>query len=451
MEPISQVQAVSPIDGRYWSKTNKLGTYFSEFALIKHRVQVEIEWLIYLANLEEFDCIQAFTAETVGALRKIHQDFTPENALEVKEIERTTNHDVKAVEYFINRRMEALSLEAYNPFIHFACTSEDINNLSYAMMVNEGLKEVMLPLCEDMITKIKAKAEAYREIPMMARTHGQPATPTTMGKEFHNFQMRLDRQLKSMRSQEVLGKLNGAVGNFNAHVVSYPDINWRNVSKAFVESIGLTYNPATTQIEPHDYLAEIFHQFIRWNNILLDMSRDIWSYISLGIFKQKVVKGEVGSSTMPHKVNPIDFENGEGNIGLANTVFEHMASKLTVSRWQRDLSDSTVLRNIGVGMAYSTIAYTSIIRGLGKIEINEARLSDELENSWILLGEALQTVMRKHHIEGSYEKLKDLTRGQDINRETLQNFINGLELPTQEKERLLALTPKNYLGYATLF
>ena len=367
MEPISQVQAVSPIDGRYWSKTNKLGSYFSEFALIKHRVQVEIEWLIYLANLPEFDCIQAFSEETTINLKKIYQDFSPENALEVKEIERTTNHDVKAVEYFINRRMEALSLEAYNPFIHFACTSEDINNLSYSMMVNEGLKEMMLPLCQNVLDEISTKAEAYRHIPMMARTHGQPATPTTMGKEFHNFYMRLSRQIETMKHQEVLGKLNGAVGNFNAHVVSYPEIDWRKSSKEFVESLGLTYNPATTQIEPHDYLAEVFHQFMRWNNILLDMCRDIWSYISLGVFKQKVVQGEVGSSTMPHKVNPIDFENGEGNIGLANAMFDHMASKLTISRWQRDLSDSTVLRNIGVGMAYSTIAYTSIMRGLGKI------------------------------------------------------------------------------------
>lgn len=451
MEPISQVQAVSPIDGRYSSKTNKLGVYFSEFALIKHRVQVEIEWLIFLANHPDFDCIAPLSSEAIIDLKKIYQDFTPENALEVKEIEQTTNHDVKAVEYFINNKLKALSLEAYNPFIHFACTSEDINNLSYSLMVNSGIKNFMLPLCERVLNEIRTKAESYRHVPMMARTHGQPATPTTMGKEFYNFFMRLSRQFKSIKNQEVLGKLNGAVGNFNAHVISYPNINWREASREFVESLGLTYNPATTQIEPHDYLAEIFHQFMRWNTILLDMCRDIWSYISLGVFKQKVVKGEVGSSTMPHKVNPIDFENGEGNIGLANAIFDHMASKLTVSRWQRDLSDSTVLRNIGVGMAYSTIAYNSILRGLGKIEINESKLADELNQNWILLGEALQTVMRKHHIKGSYEKLKDLTRGQDINKETMQEFIKGLELPEEEKIRLLKLTPANYLGYAERF
>ncbi|PCI30597.1 MAG: adenylosuccinate lyase [SAR324 cluster bacterium] len=451
MENLYSVQAISPLDGRYQGKVKELKDYCSEYALIKFRITVEIEWLIALANHPDIDCIAAFEESTAADLRKVYQDFSPEDALKVKEIESVTNHDVKAVEYLINDKLKAMDLESLVPMVHFACTSEDINNLSYALMLRHTLTQVMLPACEKLLGEIRAKADEYRDVPMVARTHGQLASPTTMGKEFHNTAERLQRQLEQMKAQVILGKINGAVGNFNAHCVSFPEVDWKAFSKNFVESLDLTWNPATTQIEPHDYMAEIFHQFIRWNTIVLDFDRDLWAYISNDAFKQIPVKGEVGSSTMPHKVNPIDFENSEGNLGMGNAIFEHMASKLPVSRWQRDLTDSTVLRNIGVGFGYSLLAYRATLKGLSKLAINRDVLEQELGSSWVLLGEAMQTVMRRYNIPQSYEKLKDLTRGKAVDQQALQDFVESLELPEDVKKELKKLTPLLYLGYAKDF
>ncbi len=451
MENAFEVQAISPLDGRYHSKVKELNQHCSEFALIRYRVQVEIEWLITLAQNPAIDCIQPVNKTEIESLKKIYLEFSPEDALKIKDIEHITNHDVKAVEYFINDKLKALTLERMIPMVHFACTSEDINNLSYGLMLKRLLKDFIIPLCEKVIDEISRKAEEYRKIPMMARTHGQPASPTTMGKEFHNVAERLKRQLKQLNNQPVLGKINGAVGNFNAHLVSFPGIDWREFGKGFVESLDLEWNSATTQIEPHDYMAEIFHKFVRWNSILIDFDRDIWSYISTEAFIQIPIKGQVGSSTMPHKINPIDFENSEGNLGIANAIFEHLAAKLPISRWQRDLTDSTVLRNIGVGFGYSVIAYKATLKGLSKLKINEKKLEEELSNAWLLLGEALQTVMRKYQIPEPYEKMKALTRGKTVDQKTLVEFVDTLELPDNVKEELKKLTPQTYLGYAQDF
>lgn len=451
MDNLSSIQAISPLDGRYSSKVEELKAYCSEFALIKYRTEVEIEWLIALAAHPGIDCISPFDPETQSRLRQIYQTFSPPEAVKVKEIERITNHDVKAVEYYINEKLEELGLSSLSGMVHFACTSEDINNLSHGLILLHAIKDVVLPVCESVLSAIREKAEAYRHVPMIARTHGQPATPTTMGKEFFNVAERLQRQLLQMQQQEILGKINGAVGNFNAHLVSFPDVEWKKFSRDFVESLGLSWNPATTQIEPHDYMAEIFHQFIRWNNILLDFDRDIWSYISINAFKQIPVKGQVGSSTMPHKINPIDFENSEGNLGIANALFEHLAAKLPISRWQRDLTDSTVLRNIGVGFGYSILAYKATLNGLSKLAVNEEKMAAELEESWLILGEALQTVMRRYQIPEPYEKLKALTRGKAVDQEILTDFIDSLTLPENVKDSLKNLTPQAYLGYAREF
>jgi adenylosuccinate lyase len=448
MDNLNSVQAISPLDGRYCSKVKELKQYCSEYALIRYRMEVEVEWLIALAAHPGIDCISPFTGETIAELRQVYQQFSPEEALKVKEIESVTNHDVKAVEYFINEKLDTMGLSSLSGMVHFACTSEDINNLSYGLILRHTLNEVVLPNCEQVLSAIREKAEAYRHLGMMARTHGQPATPTTMGKEFHNVAERLQRQLKQMQQQEIMGKINGAVGNFNAHLVSFPDVDWRELSRQFVESLGLSWNAATTQIEPHDYMAEIFHQFVRWNTILLDFDRDLWSYISIEAFKQIPVEGQVGSSTMPHKINPIDFENSEGNLGIANAVFEHLAAKLPVSRWQRDLTDSTVLRNIGVGFGYSVLAYKATLKGLSKLSLNEEKIAAELADSWLLLGEALQTVMRRYQISEPYEKLKALTRGKEVNQKVLIDFIDSLELPEEVKSSLRELTPRDYLGYA---
>jgi len=451
MEQLFEIKAISPLDGRYHSKVKELNDYCSEFALIRYRVQVEIEWLITLAQNPEIDCLDSFSHETIQSLRDIYLNFNAEDALKVKEIEAITNHDVKAVEYYINEHLKKLDLVRLSSMVHFACTSEDINNLAYGLMILNTLADIMLPACESVIDQISKKAEELRHVPMMARTHGQPASPTTMGKEFYNVSQRFHRQLSQLKNQPVLGKINGAVGNFNAHLVSFPEIDWKSFSKSFVESLGLTWNHATTQIEPHDYMAEIFHQMIRFNTILLDFNRDIWSYIAWESFTQIPVKDQVGSSTMPHKINPIDFENSEGNLGIANAVFEHLAAKLPVSRWQRDLSDSTVLRNTGVGFGYSLIAFKATLKGLSKLSVNQEKLEKELSNAWLLLGEALQTVMRKYDIPEPYEKLKALTRGKEVDQQILQDFIETLDLPENVKEELKQLTPINYLGYASEF
>ena len=451
MEAIDQVQNISPLDGRYYSKTKSLKDYFSEYALIKYRVQVEIEWLLILSKTSDIDCIHPFTEEGSTKLRKIYQDFQPSDALKIKTIEKTTNHDVKAVEYFIAELLKKEGLAEVIPILHFACTSEDINNLAYGLMLKNALEVVILPACESLQNQIAEKAETYRNIPLLSKTHGQPASPSTLGKEFFNIYARLDRQINQIRHQPILGKINGAVGNFNAHLASYPKVNWLAVSQKLVESLGLTWNPTTTQIEPHDYMAELFHQMIRWNNIVLDLDRDIWSYISIGVFKQKAVAGEVGSSTMPHKVNPIDFENSEGNLGLANALFDHMAIKLPVSRWQRDLSDSTVQRNIGVAFGYSILAYQSTLKGISKLAVDESHILAELNQAWPVLGEALQTVMRRFKIPNSYEKLKALTRGKQIDQQSIQTFIKSLDLPEDVKKELLELKPETYIGNANTF
>lgn len=451
MEAIDQVQNLSPLDGRYFSKTKSLRDYFSEYALIKYRTQVEIEWLLLLSESIEIDCINPFPQSIVTKLRKIYQDFQPADALKVKTIENKTNHDVKAVEYYIAELLEKEGFSEAIPMLHFACTSEDINNLAYGLMLKHSINNVIIPSCEALKTHILEKAENYRHIPLLSKTHGQPASPTTLGKEFFNVVARLDRQINQITNQPILGKINGAVGNFNAHFVSYPDVDWLSISQKFVESLGLSWNPTTTQIEPHDYMAELFHQMARWNNIVLDLDRDIWSYISIGVFKQKPVEGEVGSSTMPHKVNPIDFENSEGNLGLANAIFDHLATKLPVSRWQRDLSDSTVQRNIGVAFAYSILAYQSTLKGLGKLAVDERHITAELNQAWPVLGEALQTVMRRYKIPDSYEKLKELTRGKQIDQQAIQNFIQSLNLPEAVKKELLELKPETYIGNASLF
>ncbi|MCM0147448.1 adenylosuccinate lyase [Photobacterium galatheae] len=446
---LSALTAVSPVDGRYGSKTSALRSIFSEFGLLKYRTIVEIRWLQKMAATDAIAEVPAFSAEANAFLDRIAAEFSEEDAQRIKTIERTTNHDVKAVEYFLKEKVaEVPELHAVNEFIHFACTSEDINNLSHALMLKEAREQVMLPEVRGLIDAIKALAAEYREVPLLSRTHGQPASPSTMGKEMANVAYRMERQFRQIEQVELLGKINGAVGNYNAHLSAYPNIDWHQYSEEFVTSLGLTWNPYTTQIEPHDYIAELFDAFARFNTILIDFDRDVWGYIALGHFKQKTIAGEIGSSTMPHKVNPIDFENSEGNLGLANAIFGHLAQKLPISRWQRDLTDSTVLRNLGVGCGYALIAYGSTMKGISKLQVNQAALEAELDQNWEVLAEPVQTVMRRYGIEKPYEKLKELTRGKRVNGEGMRNFIDGLKLPEHEKERLKAMTPANYIGDA---
>jgi len=446
---LSSLTAVSPVDGRYGDKVSALRTIFSEFGLLKFRVQVEVRWLQKLATCAEIKEVPAFDADANAFLDQLVANFDEKDAQRIKDIEKTTNHDVKAVEYFLKEKVANIpALHAVSEFIHFACTSEDINNLSHALMLQTARQDVVLPYWLKIIDSIKALAHQYRDIPLLSRTHGQPATPSTVGKEFANVAYRMDRQVKQLQQVEILGKINGAVGNYNAHIVAYPEVNWHQFSEEFVTSLGINWNPYTTQIEPHDYIAELFDCVARFNTILIDFDRDIWGYIALNHFKQKTIAGEIGSSTMPHKVNPIDFENSEGNLGLSNAVLGHLASKLPVSRWQRDLTDSTVLRNLGVGLGYALIAYQATQKGISKLEVNEANLVGELDRNWEVLAEPIQTVMRRYGIEKPYEKLKELTRGKRVDAEGMKVFIDSLELPEEEKVRLKAMTPANYIGRA---
>ncbi len=450
---LSSLTAVSPIDGRYGSKVIELRDIFSEYGLIKFRVEVEIRWLQKLAAHPEITELNAFSSEANTFLDSIVSNFSLEDAERVKEIERTTNHDVKAVEYLIKEKFASVKdkfpeLEQDSEFVHFACTSEDINNLSHGLMLSNGLNKSILPSMISVIDKLEELAVEYSEIPMLCRTHGQTASPSTMGKEFANVVARLRRQLTQIQQVEILGKINGAVGNYNAHLSAYPSIDWVTNAQEFIESLGLTFNPYTTQIEPHDYIAELYDAIARFNTILIDLDRDIWAYISLGFFKQKTIAGEVGSSTMPHKVNPIDFENSEGNLGLANAILGHLAEKLPISRWQRDLTDSTVLRNLGVGLAHSLIAYQATLKGLNKLQINPERLAADLDNAWEIMAEPIQTVMRRYKVEQPYEKLKALTRGNVMNKETIQHFVLSLDIPETAKKDLLALSPATYIGNA---
>ncbi|CAI3797318.1 adenylosuccinate lyase [Rheinheimera sp. MM224] len=446
---LSALTAISPVDGRYGSKASELREFFSEYGLIKFRVTVEVRWLQKLAATAAITEVPALSDSANALLNGIVDNFSLADAQRVKDIERTTNHDVKAVEYLLKEKVAGhAELAAVSEFIHFACTSEDINNLSHGLMLGAARDQVLLPLCDQLLNEIKALAHKYKAIPMMARTHGQPASPTTLGKEMANVYMRLKRQREQIAKVELLGKINGAVGNYNAHLSAYPNLNWHQFAEEFVTSLGLSWNPYTTQIEPHDYIAELFDAIARFNTILLDFDRDVWGYIALGHFKQRTIAGEIGSSTMPHKVNPIDFENSEGNLGLANAIFQHLSSKLPVSRWQRDLTDSTVLRNLGVGFAYTVIAYHASLKGISKLEVNEANLLSELDQNWELLAEPVQTVMRKYGIEQPYEKLKELTRGKRITPADLAVFIDKLELPAEVKAELKALRPDNYLGAA---
>jgi adenylosuccinate lyase len=449
---LSSLTAISPIDGRYSSKCNELRDIFSEYGLMRCRVRVEVSWLKKLAACPGITEVNNLSDEAVSFLDGIVQNFSVKDASRIKEIERTTNHDVKAVEYFLKEKTaDNEELAKISEFIHFSCTSEDINNNSHGLMLLEGRDRVLLPQLKKIIDAIADLAVKYRDIPMLSRTHGQPATPSTLGKEMANVCYRLHRQYRQIEAVKILGKINGAVGNYNAHMVAYPDVDWCRLSQEFVTDLGLTWNPYTTQIEPHDYVAELFNAVSRFNTILMDFDRDVWGYISIGHFKQKTIAGEVGSSTMPHKVNPIDFENSEGNIGLANAVFSHLAAKLPVSRWQRDLTDSTVLRNIGVAFGYSLIAYQSTLKGISKLEANPENLARDLDNNWEVLAEPIQTVMRRYGIEKPYEKLKALTRGQKVNAEIMKNFIETIDIPQEAKNELLNLTPATYIGRAVQF
>ena len=440
--------ALSPLDGRYASKLDPLRTVFSEYGLIARRLEVEVRWLQKLADTSGIPEVKPLSDTSIAHLEAVLAAFSSESASEVKAIERTTNHDVKAIEYFLKDAIASdTALADAGEFVHFACTSEDINNLSHALMLRDGIP-VLTTEMRAIIDGIDALANEHASLPMLSRTHGQTASPTTLGKEMANVSVRLRRQLQSVESVKPLGKFNGAVGNYNAHLSAYPDVDWPTVSREFVESLGLEWNPMTTQIEPHDYMAELFQAITRFNTILLDFDRDVWSYISLGYFKQKTVAGEIGSSTMPHKVNPIDFENSEGNLGLANAILAHLSEKLPISRWQRDLTDSTVLRNMGVGFGYSLLAYTSTLKGISKLQVNPQRLAEDLDNAWEVLAEPIQTVMRRYGIPEPYEKLKALTRGQAITQETLQSFVSTLELPEDVKQDLMQLTPSGYVGLA---
>ena len=446
---LSPLTAVSPIDGRYGGKTDMLRTVFSEYGLIRYRVLVEVRWLQHLAANPAIVEVAPFSKDATALLNGLVDNFTIEHAERVKEIERTTNHDVKAVEYLIKETIaDNAELLAVSEFVHFACTSEDINNLSHALMLKEGCDDIVVPALQAIHGRLTAMAIEFSDVAMLARTHGQTASPTTVGKEMANVAYRLQRQLASITAVPLLGKINGAVGNYNAHISAYPDLDWPAISQSFIEDLGLEFNPYTTQIEPHDYMAELFDGLARSNTILIDFARDIWGYISLGYFKQKTIAGEVGSSTMPHKVNPIDFENAEGNLGIANALYGHLSAKLPVSRWQRDLTDSTVLRNMGVGLGYSMIAYASLDKGIGKLQLNQERLAADLDSAWEVLAEPIQTVMRRYGIEGPYEKLKVLTRGNVMDQATIQAFIDTLEIPQEAKTALKAMTPASYIGNA---
>jgi len=446
---LTTLNAISPVDGRYHSKTTALQAYFSEYGLIRYRVIVEIRWLQRLAENRGIKEVPALTASANNFLDALIANFDEGEAAIVKDKESVTNHDVKAVEYYLKGKLAAIDeLASIMEFVHFACTSEDINNLSYALMLKESMEDVVAPMMEDVTNAIREKAHEYADAPLLSRTHGQTATPSTMGKEFANTVARLQRQVDLVRNSVFLGKINGAVGNYNAHLAAYPDVDWEANAEAFVTGLGLTWNPYTTQIEPHDFIAEYFDAVSRFNTILIDYDRDVWGYISQGYFKQKTVAGEVGSSTMPHKVNPIDFENSEGNLGVANALMQHLAQKLPISRWQRDLTDSTVLRTIGVGLAHSLIAYQASLKGIGKLMINETRLLEDLDNSWEVLAEPFQTVMRRYGIDEPYEKLKALTRGQAITAETLAVFVDTLELPEEVRSELKKMRPETYLGNA---
>ncbi|HEX7636297.1 MAG TPA: adenylosuccinate lyase [Noviherbaspirillum sp.] len=446
---LSSLSALSPLDGRYAAKTDKLRPILSEAGFMHHRVKVEIAWLQALSNAG-FVEIKPFSASANALLDTLADEFSEADAQRIKEIEAVTNHDVKAVEYWLKEKVKDVpELVAASEFIHFACTSEDINNTSHGMMLKAARNNVLLPSLQAVISRLTEIAHENADLPMLSRTHGQPASPTTLGKEIANVVARLKRAEQRIAAVEILGKMNGAVGNYNAHLSAYPEFDWETFSKNVIEQrLGLTFNPYTIQIEPHDYMAELFDAIARANTILLDLNRDIWGYISLGYFKQRTKAGEIGSSTMPHKVNPIDFENSEGNLGLANAVLKHLSEKLPVSRWQRDLTDSTVLRNIGVAFGYAVLAYDSCLRGLNKLEVNPARLAEDLDATWEVLAEPVQTVMRRYGIENPYEQLKELTRGKGISKEALREFITGLSIPQQAKDQLLAMTPANYIGHA---
>ena len=446
---LSELTALSPVDGRYAGKTSDLRQYFSEYGLIKHRVLVEVRWLQALANEAAIAEVPKFSDEANAYLEAILNNFSETDAQQIKDIERTTNHDVKAVEYYLKEKIaNNAELHAVTEFIHFACTSEDINNLSHALMLKGGRDEVLLKEIDQLNSAIKTLAIDNAEIPMLCRTHGQTASPSTLGKEMANVAYRLQRQREQIANIQILGKMNGAVGNYNAHYSAYPDIDWPKFSQNFIESLGITFNPYTIQIEPHDYIAELFDATARYNTIIIDFCRDIWSYISIGYFKQKVIAGEVGSSTMPHKVNPIDFENAEGNMGMANAMMTHLSQKLPISRWQRDLTDSTVLRTLGVGFGHTSIAIQSTLKGISKLEVNEKAIAADLDANWEVLAEPIQTVMRRYGIEKPYEKLKELTRGQRINAEKMAEFIQKLEIPDEAKQQLLEMTPATYIGNA---
>ncbi|MDR3416020.1 MAG: adenylosuccinate lyase [Nevskia sp.] len=446
---LTSLTALSPIDGRYADKTYGLRPIFSEYGLIRYRVQVEARWLQALAGHPGIPEVPPLSAEGAERLRAIVEQLDPQEAHRVKVIEETTNHDVKAVEYYLKEKIaNNAELSAVKEFIHFACTSEDINNLAYALMLRDGRSQVLLPALDKLIGLLSTLSHRYAEQPMLARTHGQPASPTTLGKEMAVFAQRLKRQRKQLAEVEILGKINGAVGNYNAHLAAYPEVDWAQFGADFVRSLGLAPSPATTQIEPHDFIAEYFHTLMRANTILIDFCRDIWAYISVGYFGQKTVEGEVGSSTMPHKVNPIDFENAEGNLGLANAILGHLTEKLPISRWQRDLTDSTVLRNLGVGVAHAVVAFQAIEKGIGKLTADAYRMGRDLDDNWEVLGEAIQTVMRRHGLPEPYEQLKRLTRGQKLGREALRAFVQELALPDADKQRLLAMTPASYVGNA---
>lgn len=446
---LDSLTAISPIDGRYAAKTANLRELFSEYGLMRHRLLVEVRWLQALADSAEINEVPEFSPAAMAKLESILAEFDPVRAQRIKDIEKTTNHDVKAIEYFLKEEVaEHAELEAVAEFIHFACTSEDINNLSHGLILQSGRDTVLLPRLDAVVNLITDLAREHAASAMMSRTHGQPATPTTLGKEMANFAYRLQRQLRQIRGVEILGKFNGAVGNYNAHFAAYPEVDWPRVAQQFVESLGLAWNPYTTQIEPHDYIAELFDAMVRSNTILIDFSRDIWSYIAIGYFRQKTIAGEVGSSTMPHKVNPIDFENAEGNLGIANAILTHLAQKLPMSRWQRDLTDSTVLRNLGSGFGHMLIALDSLQRGIAKLEVNTDAMTADLEQNWELLAEPIQTVMRRYGIEQPYEKLKALTRGRKIDAKILREFIEALDLPEAARQELIELTPATYIGNA---
>ncbi|UTV98518.1 adenylosuccinate lyase [Marinomonas rhizomae] len=446
---LTSLNAISPIDGRYGSKTNVLRRSVSEYGLLRMRVIVEVRWLQALAKHPQIIEVPALSNEASALLDQLAENFSEADAQAIKDIEKTTNHDVKAVEYFIKNKMaDNAELAAISEFVHFACTSEDINNLSHALMLREALEEGIAPELKNVIKAVQDLAIEHAEQSMLSRTHGQTASPTTVGKEMANVAARLSRQLKQIENVEFLGKINGAVGNYNAHLSAYPDVDWQAHAEAFVTSLGLTWNPYTTQIEPHDYIAELYDAICRFNTILIDFDRDVWGYISMGFFKQKTIAGEIGSSTMPHKVNPIDFENSEGNLGIANAIMGHLSAKLPISRWQRDLTDSTVLRNLGVGLAHSLIAYQATLKGISKLEINAPRLEADLNNAWEVLAEPIQTVMRRYGIESPYEKLKELTRGRTIDQATIEAFVDTLDMPEQAKAELKALTPSTYIGNA---